>query len=79
MTGGITGPPCSWGIKIQGPGPTGWGSLEPETIKYDRESRGIRTRERLRWQGIDREGAPHQLTRSCLMEIKARLKPHMGD
>jgi hypothetical protein len=25
VPGGITGPPCQWGIKIQGPGPQGWG------------------------------------------------------
>jgi hypothetical protein len=27
------------------------GSLKSETVKYDRESQGTRTRERLRWQG----------------------------
>jgi hypothetical protein len=26
VIGGTTGPPCSWGIKIRGLGPTGWGS-----------------------------------------------------
>jgi hypothetical protein len=44
----ITGPPCYGGIKIQGPGPPGWWSLEPETVKYDHEgheSRGNGTRE----------------------------------
>jgi hypothetical protein len=33
------------------PGPTGWRSLESETVKYGHESRGTRTRERLRWRG----------------------------
>jgi hypothetical protein len=27
VSGGITGPPCSWGIQIRKPGPPGWGSL----------------------------------------------------
>jgi hypothetical protein len=27
VSGGITGPPCSWGILIREPGPPGWGSL----------------------------------------------------
>jgi hypothetical protein len=25
VPGGITGPPCYWGIYIRGPGPPGWG------------------------------------------------------
>jgi hypothetical protein len=49
--GGITGPPCSWGIYIQGLGPPGWGSLESETVKCGHESRGTRTWEWLRWRG----------------------------
>jgi hypothetical protein len=38
--GGITRPPCSWGISIQEPGPPGWGSLRwvgvctTRTIEY---------------------------------------------
>jgi hypothetical protein len=46
------------------------GSLKSETVKYGRESQGIRTRERLHWQGLvayteDRpvlssERAPHK-------------------
>jgi hypothetical protein len=35
---GRIGPPCSWGIKIPGPGPPGWGSLKSETVKYGHES-----------------------------------------
>jgi hypothetical protein len=45
------------------------GSLKSETVKYDRESQGTRTRERLRWQGpaahtkdrlvLSSERAPH--------------------
>jgi hypothetical protein len=31
MRGGITGPPCSWGIWIQEPGPRGWISLKWDT------------------------------------------------
>lgn len=45
VPGDIIGPPYSWGIKIQGPGPPGWGSLESQTVKYGRKSCGIQTRE----------------------------------
>jgi hypothetical protein len=45
VPGGITGPPCSWGIYIREPDPPGWGNLESETLKFGHESRGIRTRE----------------------------------
>jgi hypothetical protein len=31
-------------LKVQGPGPPGWGCLESGTVKYGRESRGSRTR-----------------------------------
>jgi hypothetical protein len=41
---GITVPPCSWGLLIRGPDPPGWGILESETVKYDPESHGTRTR-----------------------------------
>jgi hypothetical protein len=37
---GIIGTPCSWEIKIRGPGPPGWGNLESEAIKCGHESRG---------------------------------------
>jgi hypothetical protein len=43
--------PCFWGIWIRGPGPPGWGSLESETVKCGRKSRGTRTSEWLRWRG----------------------------
>jgi hypothetical protein len=46
------------------------GSFKSETVKYDRESQGIRTRERLRWQGpaaytkdrpvLSSDRAPHE-------------------
>jgi hypothetical protein len=46
------------------------GSLKSETVKYGRESKGTRTRERLRWQGpaaytkdrpvLSSERAPHK-------------------
>jgi hypothetical protein len=46
------------------------GSLKSETVKYGRESQGIRTRERLRWQRpaayinnrpvLSSERAPHK-------------------
>jgi hypothetical protein len=46
------------------------GNLKSETVKYDRESQGTRTRERLRWQGpaayskdrpvLSSEMAPHK-------------------
>jgi hypothetical protein len=45
VAGGITGPPSFGGLLIQGPGPPGSRSLEPETVKYDHESHGTRTRE----------------------------------
>jgi hypothetical protein len=51
VPGGITGPPCSWGISIQGPGPPCWGSLESETVKCGHESRGTLTWQWLRWRG----------------------------
>jgi hypothetical protein len=38
------------------------GSLKSETVKYGRKSQGIRTRERLRWQGP----APHTEDRAVL-------------
>jgi hypothetical protein len=51
-------------------GGNGKGSLKSETVKYGREYQGIRTRERLRWQGpaactkdrpvISLERAPHK-------------------
>jgi hypothetical protein len=50
VPGGITGPPYFWAVKIRGPGPPGWGSLEFETVNYGHESRGIRTREWLPWR-----------------------------
>jgi hypothetical protein len=42
---GITGPPCSCRIQIQGPGPPGWGNLKTETVKYGHESRRTQTQE----------------------------------
>jgi hypothetical protein len=45
VPGGITGPPCSWGIQIRRPGPPGWESLESETVKCGHESRGALTSE----------------------------------
>jgi hypothetical protein len=61
---GITGPPVPGGH-----GPPGWGSLEPENVKYGRESHGTRTWEWLCWQGpaatandrsvLSSERAPH--------------------
>jgi hypothetical protein len=45
---GITGSPCSWGIYIRGPGPTGWRSFESKTVQFGHEFRGTRTRECLR-------------------------------
>jgi hypothetical protein len=50
VPGGITRPPCSWGIQIQGPGPPGWGSLKSETVKWGHEPRGTRTWEWMRWR-----------------------------
>jgi hypothetical protein len=43
VPGGITGPPCSWGMYVWGPGPPGWRSLESQTVKCGHESRGTRT------------------------------------
>jgi hypothetical protein len=43
VPGGITGPPCSRGIQIRGPGTPGWGNLESETVKCGLQSRGTRT------------------------------------
>jgi hypothetical protein len=40
VPGGITGPPCSWGIQIRGPRRLGWGSLESETVKYGHDFAG---------------------------------------
>jgi hypothetical protein len=48
VPGGITGPPCSWGTHVRGPGTPGWGSLESERVKYGHESHGTQTREWLR-------------------------------
>jgi hypothetical protein len=57
------------------------GSLKSETAKHSRESKGTRTRERLRWQGpavymykrqtrpLVREGAPRKQDRNCHTEI----------
>jgi hypothetical protein len=50
VPGGITRPPSSWEIQIRGSGPTGWGSLEFETVQYAHESRGTRTWEWQRWR-----------------------------
>jgi hypothetical protein len=43
VSGGITGPPCSWGILIRGATPPGWGSLESVTEKRGREPLWTRT------------------------------------
>jgi hypothetical protein len=50
VPGGITRPPCSWGIKMWGPGCPGWGSLGYEAVKYGHASPGTQTQEWLpRW------------------------------
>jgi hypothetical protein len=51
VPGGITGPPCSRGILIQGSVPPGWENLESEAVIWGYESRGIRIWEWLRWRG----------------------------
>jgi hypothetical protein len=38
-------------VTLRGVGGDEKGSLESETVKYGRESQGIRTRELLSWQG----------------------------
>jgi hypothetical protein len=80
VPGGITGPPCSWGI--WGPGPPGWGggSLESETVKIwwsprysdPRMTALMRASSNCKRQTRPhvREGAPHQQTRNCLSVIK---------
>jgi hypothetical protein len=50
VSGNITRLPCFWEIQMWGSDPPGWGSLESETVKYDHQSRGTRTREWLRWR-----------------------------
>jgi hypothetical protein len=45
LPGVITGPPCSLRDINRGPDPSGWASLESETVKYGPKSRGTRTRE----------------------------------
>jgi hypothetical protein len=47
----LSGPPCSWEIKIGWPGPLVSGILRSETVKRGNESCGTRTREWLRWRG----------------------------
>jgi hypothetical protein len=79
VPGGISGPPCSWGISIRGPGPPGLGSLESETVTCGQESRGTGTREWLRWRGpaaivkdrpvLSSEREPH-INKPQLTEIK---------
>jgi hypothetical protein len=59
---GISGPSCSWGIEIKGPGLPGWGSLKNWEIKYGLESRGtalVRTssNSKLQTHPLFREGA----------------------
>jgi hypothetical protein len=54
------------------------GSLKTETVKYDRETQGTRTRERLRWLvpaaytrqtlPLVREGASQKQDRNCQVE-----------
>jgi hypothetical protein len=51
------------------------GSLNPETVKYGRETQGARTKEGLRWQGpaayiivrpvLSSERTPHKKNRNC--------------
>jgi hypothetical protein len=75
-----TGPPCSWGIQIWGPGPPGWESLESETVKCGQESRGTRTPEWLYWRGqaakvnerpifLSERMLNEDYDRRCLLEI----------
>jgi hypothetical protein len=55
-------------------------SLEFETVKYEHEPHGTRTREWLRWRGpaaivndrlvLSSESAPRQETRNCLTVMK---------
>jgi hypothetical protein len=45
------------------------GSLKSETVKYGLKSQGTRTRERLRWQGQQAEGAPQEQDRNCHIVI----------
>jgi hypothetical protein len=55
------------------------GSLKSETVKYGRKSQGIRTRERLRWQGpaahtkdrpvLSSERAPHGIKNVTVRRI----------
>jgi hypothetical protein len=45
VPGGISGPPCSWGMWIREPG------VSNETVEYGREFYGTRPRDWLLWQG----------------------------
>jgi hypothetical protein len=72
-----TGPPCSYGIKLRGPGSSGLGSLKFKTVRYGHECCGTRIREWLRWRGpapvvnsLVRVGALHQQTHNYLAIIK---------
>jgi hypothetical protein len=51
VPGGITGPPCSWGIKIRWPGSPGWGSLKNWDNKIWFWVWGIQTSAGLSWRG----------------------------
>jgi hypothetical protein len=66
------------------PGPQSWGSLETETVIYGLVSRGIQTRERLRWRDptatvnynpvLSSEMTPHNKSPSCLLTISLEVK-----
>jgi hypothetical protein len=80
--GDITGPPCSWGIWIRGPGPPGWGSLrwdskiwswvlrdlDPRVTALDRPRSNCTSK--LQTHPLVREGATYQETHNRQTENK---------
>jgi hypothetical protein len=66
---GITGPPCSWGIWIQGPGPPSWRSL-----KWDSKIWSANCTSKLQIRLLVREGASqHEDHRDRLTDCRTKI------
>jgi hypothetical protein len=50
VPGGITGPPCSWGMYIREPGPPGWRVSNLRQLHLITSPAGLGPRECLRWR-----------------------------
>jgi hypothetical protein len=72
----MTGPSCSWGIEMRGPGPPGWGSLKWNSKMWSRVLRDsdarmtANYRSKLQTRPYVGEGTPQHEDRRCPTVIK---------